>query len=167
MAEQRIQLAEAQAKAVTTQEVRSSTFLRIWSGKKCRQKGYGAVCFERSGRRYDRSVVHQGTFGLTAGWHLDIWGKNRAELLLAWVRLKHGGRNASKPAIAGWQRSPPVLGVANPGGVKTVLQQIEKEQNTIIATDRQLIRTGLLLQLKVWKPILMPANPAAAQRCRG
>lgn len=21
-----------------------------------------------------------GTFGLTAGWHLDIWGKNRAEV---------------------------------------------------------------------------------------
>ena len=39
-----------------------------------------------------------GTFGLTAGWHLDIWGKNRAELLPARVRLKHGRRNASKPA---------------------------------------------------------------------
>ncbi len=29
---------------------------------------------------------------LTAGWHLDIWGKNRARFLPAWVRLKHGRR---------------------------------------------------------------------------
>ncbi len=28
-----------------------------------------------------------GTFGLTAGWHLDIWGKNRAEVT---ARLGYG-----------------------------------------------------------------------------
>lgn len=39
-----------------------------------------------------------GTFGLTAGWHLDIWGKNRAEVTARLERLKHGRRNASKPA---------------------------------------------------------------------
>ncbi|GAB3956000.1 hypothetical protein GCM10029976_099970 [Kribbella albertanoniae] len=38
-----------------------------------------------------------GTFGLTAGWHLDL-GKESGRGLLAWVRLKHGRRNASKPA---------------------------------------------------------------------
>ncbi len=51
--------------------------------------------------------------------------------------------------------------------LNTVLQQIEKSRYTIIATDRQLYQNGLLLQLKVWKPILMSAKPAAAQRCRG
>ncbi len=153
VAEQRIQLAEAQAKAVPLRMVRRSTFRRIWSGKKCRRRLNGAVCSERSGRRYDRPWYTNGTFGLTAGWHLDIWGKIGRRLLPAWVRLKHGRRNATNPPIAGWQRSPPVLGVANPAALNTVLQQIEKEQNTIIATIASYIRTGLLLQLKVWKPI--------------
>ncbi len=112
-------------------------------------------------------MVHQRNFWLTAGWHLDIWGKNRAEVTARWVRLKHGRRNASKPANCWLERSPPVLGVANPGGVKHGLAQIEKEQNTIIATDRQLYQNGLLLQLKVWKPILMPAKTGSTQRCRG
>lgn len=39
VAEQRIQLAEAQAKAIATQDIRSSTFLRIWSGKKMSAEG--------------------------------------------------------------------------------------------------------------------------------
>lgn len=38
VAEQRIQLAEAQAKAIATQDGPQIDFLRIWSGKKCRQK---------------------------------------------------------------------------------------------------------------------------------
>ncbi len=40
-----------------------------------------------------------GTFGLTAGWHPRYLGKRIGRrLLLARVRLKHGRRNASKPA---------------------------------------------------------------------
>lgn len=39
VAEQRIQLAEAQAKAVATQDGPQIDFLRIWSDKKCRRKG--------------------------------------------------------------------------------------------------------------------------------
>lgn len=39
VAEQRIQLAEAQAKAIATQDGPQIDFLRIWSGKKCLQKG--------------------------------------------------------------------------------------------------------------------------------
>lgn len=39
VAEQRIQLAEARRRQLPLRMVRSSTFLRIWSGKKCRQKG--------------------------------------------------------------------------------------------------------------------------------
>ncbi|XNM49171.1 TolC family protein [Escherichia coli] len=117
VAEQRIQLAEAQAKAIATQDGPQIDFSADME-QHVGRRANGAVCSERSGRRYDRPWYTNGTFGLTAGWHLDIWGKNRAEVTAPWVRLKHGRRNASKPAIAGWQRSPPVLGVANPGGVK-------------------------------------------------
>ena len=100
VAEQRIQLAEAQAKAIATQDGPQLDF----SADMERQKNVGrrvngAVCFERSGRRYDRSVVHQRYFWLNGGLASRYLGKESGRrLLLAWVRLKHGRRNASKPA---------------------------------------------------------------------
>ena len=108
-------------------------------------------------------MVHQRNFGLTAGWHLDIWGKNRAEVTarLGTVKARAAEREQTRQLLAGsvarlyweWQTQ---------AALNTVLQQIEKEQNTIIATDRQLYQNGILLQLKVWKPILMPAKPGSS-----
>lgn len=106
VAEQRIQLAEAQAKAVATQD----------------------------GPQIDFS----------AGWHLDIWGKNRAEVTarLGTVKARAAEREQTRQLLAGsvarlyweWQTQ---------AALNTVLQQIEKEQNTIIATDRQLYQNGI------------------------
>ncbi|EEQ2509170.1 multidrug resistance outer membrane protein MdtQ [Escherichia coli] len=85
-----------------------------------------------------------GTFGLTAGWHLDIWGKNRAEVTarLGTVKARAAEREQTRQLLAGsvarlyweWQTQ---------AALNTVLQQIEKEQNTIIATDRQLYQNGI------------------------
>lgn len=41
-----------------------------------------------------------GTFGLTAGWHLDIWGKNRASYCPLWVhpvKARAAERGANPP----------------------------------------------------------------------
>lgn len=85
-----------------------------------------------------------GTFGLTAGWHLDIWGKNRAEVTArpGTVKARAAEREQTRQLLAGsvarlyweWQTR---------AALNTVLQQIEKEQNTIIATDRQLYQNGI------------------------
>ncbi|WP_235180198.1 multidrug resistance outer membrane protein MdtQ [Escherichia coli] len=120
VAEQRIQLAEAQAKAIATQDGPQIDF----SADMERQK--------------------MSAEGLTAGWHLDIWGKNRAEVTarLGTVKARAAEREQTRQLLAGsvarlyweWQTQ---------AALNTVLQQIEKEQNTIIATDRQLYQNGI------------------------
>lgn len=123
----------------------------------------GPFAPERSGRRYDRSVVHQRNFGLTAGWHLDIWGKNRAEVTArpGTVKARAAEREQTRQLLAGsvarlyweWQTR---------AALNTVLQQIEKSRTPLSRPIASYIRTGLLLQLKVWKPILMPAKPGSS-----
>ncbi|PQN09846.1 multidrug resistance outer membrane protein MdtQ, partial [Shigella dysenteriae] len=76
--------------------------------------------------------------------HLDIWGKNRAEVTarLGTVKARAAEREQTRQLLAGsvarlyweWQTQ---------AALNTVLQQIEKEQNTIIATDRQLYQNGI------------------------
>ncbi|STI85058.1 multidrug resistance outer membrane protein [Escherichia coli] len=104
-----------------------------------------------------------GTFGLTAGWHLDIWGKNRAEVTARWVRLKHGRRNASKPANC-WLAAVARLywEWQTQAALNTVLQQIEKEQNTIIATDRQLYQNGITSSVDGVETDINAAKPGSS-----
>lgn len=104
-----------------------------------------------------------GTFGLTAGWHLDIWGKNRAEVTArpGTVKARAAEREQTRQLLAGsvarlyweWQTQ---------AALNTVLQQIEKSRTPLSRPIASYIRTGLLLQLKVWKPILMPAKPGSS-----
>lgn len=44
-----------------------------------------------------------GTFGLTAGWHLDIWGKNRAEVTArpGTVKARAAEREQTRQLLAG------------------------------------------------------------------
>ena len=165
VAEQRIQLAEARAAQLLLRMVRRSTFLRIWSGKKMSAEGLmGPFASENDpGRRYDRSVVHQRNPGLTAGWHLDIWGKNRAEVTarLGTVKARAAEREQTRQLLAGsvaclyWEWQPCAA-------LNTVLQQIERAEHHYRDRFASYIRTGLLLQLKVWKLILMPAKPGSS-----
>ncbi|EKO4027351.1 multidrug resistance outer membrane protein MdtQ [Escherichia coli] len=121
VAEQRIQLAEAQAKAVATQDGPQIDFSADMERQKMSAEGLmGPFALNDPAAGTTGPWYTNGTFGLTAGWHLDIWGKNRAEVTarLYWE----------------WQTQ---------AALNTVLQQIEKEQNTIIATDRQLYQNGI------------------------
>ncbi|EIL3339917.1 multidrug resistance outer membrane protein MdtQ [Escherichia coli] len=121
VAEQRIQLAEAQAKAIATQDGPQIDFSADMERQKMSAEGLmGPFALNDPAAGTTGPWYTNGTFGLTAGWHLDIWGKNRAEVTarLYWE----------------WQTQ---------AALNTVLQQIEKEQNTIIATDRQLYQNGI------------------------
>ncbi|GHM57050.1 hypothetical protein ECZU51_57200 [Escherichia coli] len=99
VAEQRIQLAEAQAKAIATQDGPQIDFSADMERQKMSAEGLmGPFALNDPAAGTTGPWYTNGTFGLTAGWHLDIWGKNRAEVTARPVRLKHGRRNASKPA---------------------------------------------------------------------
>ena len=85
-----------------------------------------------------------GTFGLTAGWNLDLWGKNRAEVTarIGAVKAREAEREQTRQVLASgvarlyweWQTQ---------AGLKTVLTQIETEQQNVINVDRQLYQNGL------------------------
>lgn len=81
VAEQRIQLAEAQAKAIATQDGPQLDFSADMERQKMSAEGLmGPFALNDPAAGTTGPWYTNGTFGLTAGWHLDIWGKNRAEV---------------------------------------------------------------------------------------
>ncbi|MES1776796.1 multidrug resistance outer membrane protein MdtQ [Escherichia coli] len=145
VAEQRIQLAEAQAKAIATQDGPQLDFSADMERQKMSAEGLmGPFALNDPAAGTTGPWYTNGTFGLTADWHLDIWGKNRAEVTarLGTVKARAAEREQTRQLLAGsvarlyweWQTQ---------AALNTVLQQIEKEQNTIIATDRQLYQNGI------------------------
>ena len=146
VAEQRIQLAEAQAKAIATQDGPQLDFSADMERQKMSAEGLmGPFALNDPAAGTTGPWYTNGSFGLTAGWHLDIWGKKRGGGdARPGGRERGGGGDGDHPRqlLAGsvarlyweWQTQ---------AALNTVLQQIEKEQNTIIATDRQLYQNGI------------------------
>ncbi len=84
MAEQRIQLAEARAKAVATQDGPQLDFSADMERQKMSAEGLmGPLLLNDPAAGTTGPWYTNGTAAKTAGWHLDIWGKNRAEVTLA------------------------------------------------------------------------------------
>ena len=85
-----------------------------------------------------------GTFGLTAGWDLDLWGKNRALVkarigeLKAQVAEQAQTRELLSGSVARlywqWQTE---------AAIKAVLQQVKNEQNNIVTVDKALYQRGI------------------------
>lgn len=120
MAEQRIQLAEAQAKAVATQDGPQIDFSADMERQKMSAEGLmGPFALNDPAAGTTGPWYTNGTFGLTAGWHLDIWGKNRAEVTarLGTVKARAAEREQTRQLLAG-SVARLYWGVANPGGVK-------------------------------------------------
>ncbi len=85
-----------------------------------------------------------GTFGLTAGWDLDLWGKNRAQ-----IEARIGKVNAQKAELE-QTRQLLASSVARlywdwqtEAAVGDVLAQIKREQENIIGADRELYQHGI------------------------
>ncbi len=107
-----------------------------------------------------------GTFGLTAGWDLDLWGKNRALVkarigeLKAQVAEQAQTRELLSGSVARlywqWQTE---------AAIKAVLQQVKNEQNNIVTVDKACISAGSLTPPKGRRTILTSAKrPAAGGR---
>lgn len=85
-----------------------------------------------------------GTFGLTAGWDLDLWGKNRAEVTarIGAVKAREAEQEQTRQLLASgvarlyweWQTQ---------AALKNVLMQIEHEQQNVVAVNRELYQHGI------------------------
>lgn len=145
IARQRITLAEAQAKAVMAADGPQIDFSADVERQKMSAEGLmGPFALTDPAAGTTGPWYTNGTFGLTAGWDLDLWGKNRAR-----VEARIGKVNAQKAELeqtcqllAGsvarlyweWQTQ---------AAAGEVLAQIKHEQDNIIGADRELYQHGI------------------------
>jgi outer membrane protein TolC len=143
IAEQRIRLAEAQARMSQASLGPEMDFSADVERQKMSAEGLmGPFATDTGGNT--GPWYTNGTFGLTAGWDLDLWGKNRALVkarigeLKAQVAEEAQTREllASSVARLYWQWQ-------TEAAVKTVLQQVKSEQNNIVSVDQALYQRGI------------------------
>ncbi|MBJ9883042.1 multidrug resistance outer membrane protein MdtQ [Citrobacter sp. FDAARGOS_156] len=145
VAEQRIQLAEAQAKAVKAQDGPEVDFSADVERQRMSAEGLmGPFAITDPAAGTTGLWYTNGTFGLTAGWNLDLWGKNRAEVAarIGEVKAREAEREQTRQLLASgvsrlyweWQTQ---------AALKTVLTQIKTEQQNVITVDRQLYQNGI------------------------
>ena len=145
VAEQRIQLAEAQAKAVEAQDGPEIDFSADVERQRMSAEGLmGPFAITDPAAGTTGPWYTNGTFGLTAGWNLDLWGKNRAEVTarIGAVKAREAEREKTRQLLA---RGVPRLAWEwqTQAALKTVLTQSENEQQNVITVDRQLYQNGL------------------------
>ena len=145
VAEQRIALAEAQAKAVEAQDGPQVDFSAEAERQKMSGEGVmGPFAVTDPAAGTTGPWYTNGSFGLTAGWDLDLWGKNRAEVTarIGAVKAREAEREQTRQLLASgvtrlyweWQTE---------AALSKLLTQIEQEQRSIIDTDRQLYQNGI------------------------
>lgn len=140
---QRIRLAEAQARMSQASLGPEMDFSADVERQKMSAEGLMGPFATDSGGNTGPWYTN-GTFGLTAGWDLDLWGKNRALVkarigeLKAQVAEEAQTREllASSVARLYWQWQ-------TEAAVKTVLQQVKSEQNNIVSVDQSLYQRGI------------------------
>ncbi|XGI80624.1 multidrug resistance outer membrane protein MdtQ [Enterobacter hormaechei] len=145
IARQRITLAEAQAKAVMAADGPQIDFSADAERQKMSAEGLmGPFAFTDPAAGTTGPWYTNGTFGLTAGWDLDLWGKNRAR-----VEARIGKVNAQKAELE-QTRQLLASSVARlywewqtQAAAGEVLAQIKHEQDNIIGADRELYQHGI------------------------
>jgi NodT family efflux transporter outer membrane factor (OMF) lipoprotein len=145
IARQRITLAEAQAKAVMAADGPQIDFSADAERQKMSAEGLmGPFAFTDPAAGTTGPWYTNGTFGLTAGWDLDLWGKNRAR-----VESRIGKVNAQKAELE-QTRQLLASSVARlywewqtQAAAGEVLAQIKHEQDNIIGADHELYQHGI------------------------
>ncbi|MJH75104.1 multidrug resistance outer membrane protein MdtQ, partial [Salmonella enterica subsp. enterica] len=145
VAEQRIQLAEAQAKAVEAQDGPQLDFSADIERQRMSAEGLmGPFAITDPAAGTTGPWYTNGTFGLTAGWDLDLWGKNRAEVTarIGAVKAREAEQEQTRQLLASgvarlyweWQTQ---------AALKNVLMQIEQEQQNVVTVNRELYQHGI------------------------
>ena len=145
IARQRITLAEAQAKATMAADGPQIDFSADAERQKMSAEGLmGPFAITDPAAGTTGPWYTNGTFGLTAGWDLDLWGKNRAQ-----VEARIGKVNAQKAEME-QTRQLLASSVARlywewqtQAAVGEVLAEIKHEQENIIGADRDLYQHGI------------------------
>lgn len=145
IARQRITLAEVQAKAAVAAEGPQLDFSADVERQKMSAEGLmGPFALTDPAAGTTGPWYTNGTFGLTAGWDLDLWGKNRAQ-----IEARIGKVNAQKAELE-QTRQLLASSVARlywdwqtEAAVSDVLAQIKREQENIIGADRELYQHGI------------------------
>lgn len=145
IARQRITLAEAQAKAAVAADGPQLDFSADVERQKMSAEGLmGPFALTDPAAGTTGPWYTNGTFGLTAGWDLDLWGKNRAK-----IEARIGKVNAQKAELE-QTRQLLASSVARlywewqtEAAVGDVLTQIKQEQENIIGADRELYQHGI------------------------
>ena len=145
IARQRITLAEAQAKATLAADGPQMDFSADTERQKMSAEGLmGPFAITDPAAGTTGPWYTNGTFGLSAGWDLDLWGKNRAQ-----VEARIGKVNAQKAELE-QTRQLLASSVARlywewqtQAAAEDVLGQIKREQDNIIGADRELYLHGI------------------------
>ncbi|MFH5067396.1 multidrug resistance outer membrane protein MdtQ [Enterobacter cloacae complex sp. 2024EL-00215] len=145
IARQRITLAEAQAKATMAADGPQIDFSADAERQKMSAEGLmGPFAITDPAAGTTGPWYTNGTFGLTAGWDLDLWGKNRAqvEARIGKVNAQNAEMEQTRQLLASsvarlyweWQTQ---------AAVGDVLADIKQEQENIIGADRELYQHGI------------------------
>ena len=145
IARQRIALAEAQAKMAVADGGPEIDFSADAERQKMSAEGLmGPFALTDPAAGTTGPWYTNGTFGLTAGWDLDLWGKNRAR-----VEARIGKVNAQKAELE-QTRQLLASSVARlywdwqtQAAAGDILMQIKSEQDNIIGADRELYQHGI------------------------
>jgi len=145
IARQRIALAEAQAKMAVAAGGPQIDFSADAERQKMSAEGLMGPFAETDPAAGTTGPWYtNGTFGLTAGWDLDLWGKNRSQ-----VEARIGKVNAQKAEME-QTRQLLASSVARlywewqtQAEIGHVLTDIKQEQESIIAVDRELYQHGI------------------------
>jgi outer membrane protein TolC len=109
IARQRITLAEAQAKAAMASDGPQIDFSADAERQKMSAEGLmGPFAITDPAAGTTGPWYTNGTFGLTAGWDLDLWGKNRAQVEARIGKVNAQKRSWSRPVScwpAAWRGS--------------------------------------------------------------
>ncbi|MGG5839237.1 multidrug resistance outer membrane protein MdtQ [Huaxiibacter chinensis] len=145
IARQRITLAEAQAKMAMAAGGPQMDFSADAERQKMSAEGLmGPFALTDPAAGTTGPWYTNGTFGLTAGWDLDLWGKNRAQ-----VEARIGKVNAQKAEL---EQTRQILASSvarlywdwqTQAAMESVVNAIKHEQQNIIAADRELYQQGI------------------------
>jgi len=145
IARQRIALAEAQAKLAAAAEGPQLDFSANAERQKMSAEGLmGPFATTDPAAGTTGPWYTNGTLGLTAGWDLDLWGKNRdrVEARIGKVNAQKAEMEQTRQLLASsvarlyweWQTQ---------NAMEQVLVAIKKEQGNIIGADRELYQNGI------------------------
>ncbi|MCU6670244.1 multidrug resistance outer membrane protein MdtQ [Enterobacteriaceae bacterium H4N4] len=145
IARQRIALAEAQAKMAMAADGPEVDFSADAERQKMSAEGLmGPFALTDPAAGTTGPWYTNGTFGLTAGWDLDLWGKNRAqvEARIGKVNAQNAEMQQTRQLLASsvarlyweWQTED---------AVGQVLTTIKQQQRAIIGSDQELYQHGI------------------------